>query len=216
MPEVILDVNCEDERKEEYKNLTSNLTVNVVDNFSSFDGILINMITGHDISNEQLKYIRKNFNGLIYFDVHSLARGFEKNKERIFRPIPNIEDWLSCVDIVQCNKNELKTIFEGNEYDVAKFIFKFGVKLLLVTKAENGSSLYTLKENKIFKVDENPLNIVLKNKIGCGDIFGATFFYNYLKTNNYLESLKFANYTGGFSASLQNLTNVEKINYDFI
>jgi len=45
----------------------------------------------------------------------------------------------------------------------------------------------------------------VNNKVGCGDIFGSVFFYNYLITKNVIGSLIAANYAAGQSASVQNL-----------
>jgi hypothetical protein len=45
---------------------------------SGFNGIMINMISGFDITLEQLKTIRKNFSGPVYMDVHTFSRGVDK------------------------------------------------------------------------------------------------------------------------------------------
>ena len=45
------------------------------------------------------------------------------------------------------------------------------------------------------------------NKIGCGDIFGAVFFYTYISTNNILVSLNAANKAGATAASRNDLTS---------
>ncbi len=206
MPEVILDTSGNEERREVYKNISSRLKIDYINDLNSFDGILINMITGFDISIEQLKTIRNSFNRNIYLDVHSLSRGIDKNMIRKFRPIPNVEDWLACVDILQCNNNELQTIFLGEEIDAAKFVLNYGVKILLITKAENGSCAYLYEKNRIKKVEMDAIKVDTKNKIGCGDVFGATFFYNYLKLKDISSSLLLANKAGAKVASTKQLT----------
>lgn len=206
MPEVILDTSGNEERREVYKNISSSLNINLIEDLNFFDGILINMITGFDLSLEQLKFIRNNFDGKIYFDIHSLSRGVDINMKRDFRQIPKIAEWLSCIDIVQCNNNELKTIFAGNENDAAEFVLNYGVELLLITKAEKGSCAYFQEKNKIMKIEMNAIKIDTLNKIGCGDIFGATFFYNYLELKDISNSLLLANLAGSKAASIKQLT----------
>jgi len=70
IPRVHLNLQQGCERHESYENITNNLSINSLD-FSSFNGILINMITGFDITLEQLKYIRNNYSGSIYIDIHT-------------------------------------------------------------------------------------------------------------------------------------------------
>jgi len=51
----------------------------------------------------------------------------------------------------------------------------------------------------------------VKNKIGCGDIFGATFFYSYIGTHDIKQSLYIANKAGAYAASTSELFNCESI-----
>jgi len=108
IPRVHLNLYKDKERHEKYENITNNLLVDV-NNLSKFDGILINMITGFDITLEQLKNIRNNFTGLIYIDVHTLSRGLDQNYKRNFRLIPEFSEWAKCLDIIQVNQKEIFT-----------------------------------------------------------------------------------------------------------
>lgn len=209
MPEVFLYTSGEFERKEVYKNISSNLKIDKLNELSDYDGILINMITGFDISLKQLKLIRKNYAGLIYLDIHTLSRGLDDSGNREFRMIPQIEEWLGCVDILQSNENELKTICGiENEKEGAEWILSKGVTTLLITKAQNGAMLYS-KNGEISKI--NGEKIVVKNKIGCGDIFGATFFYSYIFNSDNTLSLRNANHAGAVAASTEDLFNCKRI-----
>ncbi|KAF0151865.1 MAG: hypothetical protein FD143_1579 [Ignavibacteria bacterium] len=211
MPEVFLYTSGESERREVYKNISGNLNVEKIKDFSSYDGILINMITGFDISLKQLKWIRNNYSGLIYFDVHTLARGFDLKGKRKFRMIPQIEEWLSCIDILQCNETELRTICSiKKEEENAEWIMRNGVKTLLITKAQNGAVLYS-NEERAKKLIAPGENIVVNNKIGCGDVFGTSFFYSYILSGDNKISLDKANHAGAAAASTENLFNCTRI-----
>lgn len=179
LPEVYLRLDDLAERKEIYKNISQPLNIDSIEDWNVFDGILINMITGFDLSIEQLKYIRSNFSKLIYFDVHTLARGLDVNGNREFRLIPKIEKWLNCIDILQCNENEIQCIYQGEEIDTARKILDLGVKLLITTKGNKGATIYW-DRNNIKKLHHDAIKVEQKNSIGCGDIFGATFFYSYI------------------------------------
>ena len=72
IPTVKLTIYDDKEREETYSSITNNLAI-PFSHLNEFDGIFINMITGFDINLTQMEAIRKNFNGLIYFDVHTFS-----------------------------------------------------------------------------------------------------------------------------------------------
>lgn len=212
MPEVVLLTSGKGERKETYKNLSSQLSIEKIGDWNQFDGILINMITGFDISLDQLKTIRKNFNGTIYFDVHTLSRGVNFNLQREFRPIPKIEEWLSNIDILQCNENELKTIVQSKtESESAAEIIRSGVKTVIITKGNKGAHLYSNSGGEIKSHFVKAVKIHTVNKVGCGDIFGAVFFYSYISTRDLYKSLELANKAGATASSLKDITSLTMI-----
>jgi sugar/nucleoside kinase (ribokinase family) len=189
------------ERLEQYESITDNLKLSF-DEMNKFDGILINMITGFDISVEQLQEIKRNFSGLIYFDVHTLSRGLDENLNRNFRTIPEFGKWASCIDILQANKLELKTLFDfSTDKETIYALFSAGVKQVIVTEAENGASVYTSESEEINEVSESAINVEVVNKIGCGDVFGAVYFYNYIQNKSITEALKLANIAAGISTT---------------
>ena len=203
IPKVHLIIHDSEERTECYENVSKNLDIdyNVL---SKFDGILINMITGFDITFEQLNEIRKHFNGLIYLDVHSLSRGFDESKTRVFRQIENFSQWASSVDLIQANELEVKTLFHfDSELEISAEVLKYGTKSLIVTKGDGGARAYFKRNDEIESVFVLAEIIQTLNKVGCGDIFGSIFFYTYLKTRNINKSLIAANYAAGKSASTQ-------------
>ncbi len=210
MPEVILKIREGKEREEEYKNISSALDISNIDDWNQFDGILINMITGFDLTLDQLKYIRKNYNGKIYFDVHTLARGVDSEMKRTFRKIPDAGEWISNVDIIQCNENELRTISRfDNEPEIIEHIMNLGNKTLIITKGKAGASLH-FKENESGKIyNERGIKINHVNSVGCGDIFGAVFFYSYLCSTELRSSLTQANKAASSAAAIRLIENPE-------
>lgn len=201
MPEVFLHLYDDKEREENYKNLSSQLTLDKIEGWNEFDGVIVNMITGYDISLEQLSWIRKQFNGLIYFDVHTLSRGVDKNLKRQFRTIPDAEKWLNNIDILQVNENELMSLKEASYDEVINFVFDRGVKILLITKSAAGAEAYFILNDEIKKIFMPGKKVKAVNSVGCGDIFGAVFFYSYLCGKSIDESLRLAVKYGGLAVS---------------
>jgi hypothetical protein len=217
IPKVYLTLHDFKERGETYESISQSLNVETK-KLSMFDGILINMITGFDISLEQLKEIRHNYGWLIYMDVHTLSRGLDENLKREFRPIPRFNEWASSVDIIQVNENELKTLSEINttESGIVEEILNYNVKILIVTKGKTGAKVYTVENNEIISIFKSAIKIENKNMIGCGDVFGAVFFYTYIKSKNLFSSLKSANLAAGCAASYSDFNAFNNLKNDVL
>ena len=211
IPKVFLKIYKQDERDECYNKVTENLNINI-ENLDSFDGILINMITGFDISLEQLISLRKSFKGFIYFDVHTLSRGLEADGKRSFRTIPDFSKWAGLLDIIQVNQHELLTLSDKkDQMDIVREILNSGTKYLILTMEELGAKVFYLENGEINSVFKPANKIEVKNKIGCGDIFGAVFFYDYLINRDINKSLEKANYAAGLTAAGKDLKELNKL-----
>ena len=214
IPKVFLKIYKQGERDECYNKVTENLNINI-ENIDSFDGILINMITGFDISLEQLISLRKLFKGFIYFDVHTLSRGLEADGKRSFRTIPDFTKWAELLDIIQVNQHELLTLSdEKDQADIVREVLNTGTKYLILTMEELGAKVFYLENGEINSVFKPANKIEVKNKIGCGDIFGAVFFYDYLINWDINKSLEKANYAAGLTAAGMDLKELNKLTKD--
>ncbi len=211
IPKVNLMHNDNMEREEIYENITNNLKLKIED-YNSFDGILINMITGFDITLEQMEDIRKNYNGIIYFDVHTLARGLDENYKRDFRKIPNFSKWAKCIDILQANESELLTLSEkDDELEIIRELLSYGINIVIITKDQRGARIFSMKKSEIISTFASSIKVDLKNKIGCGDVFGAAFFYNYIASRDEVHSLYAANKAAGFFVGSADLINLKSL-----
>ena len=199
--QVELKIESIGERKETYSQISDNLTV-PSNNLNRFDGILINMISGYDISLAQLEKLRNNYLGLIYFDVHTLSRGIDKNLNRIFRRIENFNKWAECINILQANESELLTLSDRKDKNqIIEELFSFGIKQIIITRAEKGARVYSREDGITTIFNKDALKIKLTNKVGCGDVFGAVYFHNYIKNKNVTLALEQANLFAGISST---------------
>lgn len=215
IPKVNLYINPGQERCEQYTNLNTPLTL-PTSSLNIFDAILINMITGFDITLDSLREIRKNFKGPIYMDVHTLSRGVDDKMQRYFRPIENFFDWKENLNIIQVNEHEIFTISnEKDEISIAKDILlnsRSGLpQQLILTKGELGARVYYKKGNEIASYYKSASKIDVFNTIGLGDTFGAVYFYSYFKRNSFYNSLDLAVNAGGFAASNEGFHQLTKI-----
>jgi hypothetical protein len=215
MPKVHLRIDKTSQRCENRENITQNLDVKNINNLNEFDGILINMITGFDITLPDILNIRKNYNGLIYLDIHTLSRGLEKDHSRPFRLIPEAAKWISAADIIQVNQKEIYSLSEKkNEFEAAKEILKTDLKYLIVTKGEFGASIFYCEKDELKSVFASSLKSGSSNKIGSGDIFGSTFFYFYIRYGEILKALKAANTSAACSTRYTNIDDYNKLEND--
>jgi len=211
IPKVLLTSHGEKEREEQYKNISGNLEL-PFDRLHEFDAILINMITGFDLKLEQLIKIRQNFRGIIYMDVHTLSRGLGHHGHRGFRQIDNFTGWAECVDIIQVNEYEIKTLSEKTTDDeIALDILTCGTKQIIVTKGALGARVFYLQNGELNSIFISAAKICAVNKIGLGDVFGAVYFYNYIKTGDLFSSLEKSVTASGLAAEQTDLTKLKNL-----
>ena len=214
IPQVDLVIDGAGERKEIYSQLSQNLLI-PINTLSQFDGILINMITGYDITLDQLKQIRKNFNGPIYFDVHTLSRGVDENLLRNFRKIRNFGEWASCINILQANESELLTLSDkADERSIVDELLSFHIEQIIITRAERGATVYFRKNGIIKSIHKEAVEVNFINKVGCGDVFGAVYFYNYINNKNVFLALEQANLFAGISTTYSDINEFLNLKID--
>ena len=215
IPKVYLNISEEGERGECYSLVSQNLSLDKITDFNIYDGILINMITGFDINLDQIKVIRSKFKRDIFFDAHTLARGLGKDGTRNFRVIPEFEKWAQNIDILQVNETEFSFLFEfKNDKEIIDKLFSLGVKIVIITNGKIGARVYYKKDGEIVSSFVASKKMVVKNNVGCGDIFGAVFFYSYICENDIGIALRLANNAAGFAVAYDNLENSEGFRND--
>lgn len=216
IPMVELTLAGHFERKEHYKNLCNNIKIDY-SRLKEFDGILINMITGFDIDLTQLREIRKSTKALIYFDVHTLSRGIDENLHRDFRSIPNFDKWAENIDIIQCNQHEIFTLSDQkNESKIIKELFECGVKIECVTKGESGVRVYYQNKSEAASYFRDSKKVSHNNKVGCGDVFGAAFFYGYISSGDIFKAAELASSSAEFIASINDLSEFRNLKQNVI
>jgi len=212
IPRVELFVNRDGTRKEIVKINTNELELDEIKDFKSFDGIFINMIMPTQLSIEQLEKLRSNYDGIIYCDLHSLCSYMNAEGVHVKRKIPSIERWLNCIDIIQANEREVHSIMSAdNEELVAEFVFRYRPIGLIITKAERGVEAYLNKTSGIVHYSLEATKVKANNFVGCGDVFGSTFFYSYINKGNFYESIKKANLAAGLTSTFSNENDYNKL-----
>jgi sugar/nucleoside kinase (ribokinase family) len=159
-----------------------------------------------------LKKIRQNYGGIIYLDVHTLSRGMGHHGDRDFKKIAHFDEWASCLDIIQANENEVKTLTDyDDEEEIARSLLKYGIKQLIITKGKAGAKVYYLQNGELNFIFQSALKIEAENHIGLGDIFEAAYFYNYIKTGGLYSALNIAVTASGLAAGHDGITKLKSL-----
>lgn len=171
------------------------------------DGVLINMISGFDITLETLDQIRmetRRRSTPLHFDFHSLTLGIDGNATRFRRPVADWRRWCFMLHSVQMSNEEAAGL-TAEAYDERALIHQIMtlmVSSVVITRGERGAILARLAGKKV-AIDTIP-GIPAPppaDPTGCGDVFGAAFFHRSLSSHDPLEAATFANSIAALNAT---------------
>ena len=196
-------------RTECSKDIASPIPFQKIRRNLSVDGILVNMISGSDITIDTLDRIRmavRSRNIPIHFDYHNLTLGVNEHHERFRRPIPDWRRWVFMTDTVQLNEEEIAGLATEplTEQQTVGHLLTLSVKGVLVTRGEYGASLFYNDHKHVIRKDLS--GIIMdggRDTNGCGDVFGAAFLCHYVRTSDLLASAEFANRIAALKVLLQ-------------
>lgn len=174
------------------------------------EAVLVNLITGDDMTLEALTALRKSRHSpLIYLDLHSLALGIDTTGKRYYRAIPNWREWLAACNILQVNEREAATLAGGKEQLTREELLSFGkylaselVTACHITLGSNGSLLFFRHEGGVRYERCQPYEVPQAvDIIGCGDAFGAAFLEHFSRKQDFSAATHFANKVAGLNCT---------------
>lgn len=188
-----------------------------IKDFLDVDGVLVNMISGFDITVNTLDEIRlavRDRRIPIHFDYHSLTLGIQQNHERFRRPVSDWRRWAFMTDTVQLNEEEIAglTLEKLSEEQTAGHFLTLAVKGLIVTRGERGATVF-YNDHKTMVRKDIPGRPVERSRdaTGCGDVFGAAFHLHYVRTHDLLASAEFANAVAAVKAQMVGAENMHRL-----
>jgi sugar/nucleoside kinase (ribokinase family) len=189
------------------------------------DAMLINMISGVDISIDTLKKIRAAFNGFIHMDIHNLVMKTNNEGFREHTSLGNWREWCTNTNTIQMNEYEIGVLSDEkrNDYEIAEEILiniNQSMTGVIVTKGKLGVSGFTRKEKtfgdvSFFDLDrldvqavENPHFV---DTTGCGDVFAASFTVDFSKTKDLKKGLHYATRIASLKTSISGIHELNKL-----
>jgi hypothetical protein len=162
------------------------------------DALLLNFISGNDVTLEELRRFPGRFGGIVYCDFHSLALGHDQDGRRYHRRHPDWQEYLSHVDIIQMNLAELATIVghdSGGKLQIAadcRILHQAGPETALITMGKDGVLLSNQSGDQAFHIPASDVPAVV-DTTGCGDTLAAAMTYHYIVSGDLLRSAVKAN-----------------------
>jgi len=171
------------------------------------DGILVNMISGFDLTLETLDQIRMEVRDRrtpMHFDFHSLTLGIDQDSKRFRRPLPDWRRWCFMMNAVQMSGEEARglTVERYSEEDLIHQLMTLMVNNMLITRGAEGLTIIEQHNKKLTRHDIPAAGI--KDAIdptGCGDVLGAAFLYFLLKTQDVRQAGELASQIAGLNAT---------------
>ena len=205
---VCLHYTSQSERIEKSLYPLPPLEYDAVEPFLNVDVLIMNMISGWDITLKDFKKIRAKFKNKIFLDFHSLALGRKNDGSRYYKTCDDQRDWLNQSDYIQMNENEFLTA--GGKLDTPeKFIRDYINKndvILTITLGKKGS-LTIIRNDQYFQTlwIDAAHNINVIDPTGCGDVFIGAFALKYMYTFNIESAAQYANRIAALAGSAKGL-----------
>jgi hypothetical protein len=169
---------------------------------NNLDALYINLISGFELDLETAQLIRQHFRGPIYCDIHSLLLAVQPDGMRTLRPLANPGAWCRCFDLIQVNEDEM-SMMASDPMALAAIAFAEGVSSIAITLGPRGVVYFAAPGfDRLSDLQRTVLGgppgairtarVEAKARrlsgpgdpIGCGDVWGATYFSRLLAGDN--------------------------------
>ncbi len=199
---VILEYTSPNRRREKSLFPFPPLEWDQVKSFLDADMIILNMISGWDITEKNLTKISKKAREKLYLDIHYLVMDVDNLGRRNPRRPDKIEKWLRSARFIQMNETEYKILASENRNVVDFFQEYFEEdQTLLITRGGKGAITLYYRDGMVANKETPayPLKKVV-DTTGCGDAFGAGFVVEFLRSGDVNKSVEYAHLVAAANA----------------
>jgi hypothetical protein len=176
------------------------------------DALYVNLISGFELDLETAQLVRQHFRGPIYCDLHSLTLAVQPTGLRTPQPLPNVEGWCRCFDLLQVNEDEMH-MMAPDPLALAATALAQGVRCLTVTLGARGVVYFAAPDfdrlelrrvaHPLSPGGSGPIRTALVpaaetrgaaggDPTGCGDVWGATYFSRLVAGDKFADAMRVA------------------------
>ncbi len=207
-----------EQRNEFLSNRFPPLQLEDIGKIGSMDVWLVNFITGFELSLETFQQFCEQTPGLIFMDFHSLSLDIAENGLRVLRKLPNWEEWIRGVDVLQMNEAEAISLSRNQsatKYSLIQFgneVINKNIKIFHITRGSKGSLLFYRNgaESINFEIPPRPVANVV-DVTGCGDAFAAGFLQHYFHSKDIVAATHYANSIAGINCTIRGTEELFKL-----
>jgi sugar/nucleoside kinase (ribokinase family) len=196
--ETVLTYRSADERDEALVERAAPLTWEEIERAASADRLLVNMISGKELSRDLFRKLAAAASGPVVFDVQSLTLTFGRKPKRRYQPVPRWREWLENVETVKGNEAEMRAMagdddepFRGELAELAERCLDAGPEAVIVTRGTVGH-LAAWREGRRVRCREMGAAKLpegsLRDTTGCGDAFTSGYLLGRLRGEDPFEA----------------------------
>ncbi|MCI0493582.1 carbohydrate kinase family protein [candidate division KSB1 bacterium] len=209
-----------EQRNEFLSNRFPPLQLEDIGTIGSMDVWLVNFITGFELSLETFQKFCEQTPGLIFMDFHSLSLDIAENGLRVLRKLPNWEEWIRGVDVLQMNEAEAISLSRNQgatKYSLIQFgneVINKNIKIFHITRGSKGSLLFYRNGSEVanLEVPPGPVDKVI-DVTGCGDAFAAGFIQHYFHSSDVVAATHYANSIAGINCTIRGTEELVKLGW---
>ncbi|MCK5076928.1 MAG: carbohydrate kinase family protein [Calditrichia bacterium] len=156
------------------------------------DFIIVNMVTGHEMPVEVFQKFTQDVYDKTYLNVKSLLYKVDELGNKIQHRPDDIFEWLNYARFIQLNEQEYNIINqEGMDFNRYWAGLLRPSQNVFLTLGEKGVWWITNKDGLMIKKYPSYKVDQLKDKTGCGEVFGSAFAYGFLKKKKISKAIEF-------------------------
>ena len=142
-------------------------------NLNEYSKVILSPLSPYEIDENLIRYFKKSDIETILL-IQGFIRKLDKNDNVINTRWDCYQKYLKYTDIISCDAEEFQKAFDIsiNRDNMKKFILENSLKIVIITQASNGSTIYTENEAIKIPVIKTPHEV---DPTGLGDTYLSAF-----------------------------------------